>query len=37
MRMSTKRKILKYYECGYTVKTFVKHEEKLLSDLQKTL
>lgn len=37
MRMSTKRKILKYDKSGYIVKTIVKHEENLLSDVQKTL
>lgn len=32
MRMSTKRKILKYDESGYTAKTCAKHEENLFSD-----
>lgn len=37
MRMSTKRKILKYDESGYTVKTYVKQEENLLYYAQKIL
>lgn len=37
MRMSTKRKILKYDESGYTVKTCVEQEENLLYYAQKIL
>lgn len=35
MKMSTKRKILKYNEIEYTIKTCVKQEENLFCDAQK--